>query len=47
MKKNAENNFSSDWVKYSNYEFVQINEETYIKPTEDAEYEIKDKYEVR
>ena len=44
MKKNQENNFSSDWVKYSNYEFVQINEETYIKPTEDAEYEIYDPF---
>lgn len=44
MNKNEDNNFSSDWVKYSNYEFVQINKDTYIKPAEDAEYEIYDPF---
>ncbi len=44
MNKNEDNNFSSDWVKYSNYELIQINEDTYIKPAEDAEYEIYDPF---
>ncbi len=45
MKKNQENNFSAKWVKYSDYEIVELNNEKYIKPKEDANYDIYDPFE--
>lgn len=45
MMKNPENNFSAQWVKYSDYEIVEVKKDKYIKPKENANYEIYDPFE--
>lgn len=46
MNKNQENNFTALWVKYSEYEIVEEKKVKYIKPTENAKYEVYDPFEV-
>jgi len=45
MMKNPENNFSAQWIKYSDYELVELKKTKYIKPKEDAIYELYDPFE--
>lgn len=45
MMKNPENNFSAQWVKYSDYEIVEVKKDKYIKPKENATYEIYNPFE--
>lgn len=45
MMKNPENNFSAQWVKYSDYEMVEVKKDKYIKPKENATYELYDPFE--
>lgn len=45
MMKNPENNFSAQWVKYSDYEIVEVKKDKYIKPKENATYELYDPFE--
>jgi len=45
MNKNQANNFTALWVKYSEYEIVEEKKVKYIKPTENAQYEVYDLFE--
>ena len=40
MIKEKNPNFSTRWVKYDNYEIVKYDNEFYIQPTTDSDYEI-------
>jgi len=46
MNKNQANNFTALWVKYSEYEIVEEKKVKYIKPTENAQYEVYDPFEI-
>ena len=45
MKKYGEQNFSSIWIKFNDYQAVQIDEKTYITPKETAKKEIYDPFD--
>ena len=40
MIKEKNPNFSTRWVKYDNYEIVKYDNEFYIQPSADSDYEI-------
>lgn len=46
MNKNQANNFTALWVKYSEYEIVEEKKVKYIKPSENAQYEVYDPFEI-
>lgn len=45
MKENPENKFSAQWIKYSDYKIVEVKKDKYIKPKENANYELYDPFE--
>lgn len=45
MIKEKNPNFSTRWVKYDNYEIVKYDNEFYIQPSADSDYEIYDPFD--
>jgi len=46
MKNNNTGNFRSFWIKYDNYELVDIDDTQYITPTEDSKVQLYDPFDV-